>query len=107
MKKTFGVILLMLLLNGCFSSMAVLGTGAANGRVAQSAINTTISYGIKHQTGKTPIEHAISYSKQQDAIETKSKCVCFLYSTNSEICLKVKQSLAKVIREASSIKDLN
>ena len=48
--------------------MALLGpaTGAANGKVVQSSIQSAVSYGIKQQTGKSPFEHALAYSEQKD-----------------------------------------
>ena len=63
MKKIFILLGSMFLLVGCFESFALLGTGAVNGKIVQSSINTGISYGIKSETGKSPLEHAVSYSK--------------------------------------------
>ena len=55
MKKIFVLLGSMFLLVGCVESVAVMGTGAANGKIVQSSFNTGISYGIKAQTGKTPM----------------------------------------------------
>ena len=59
MKRIFVLLTTMLLLNGCAESVALLGTSAgtaSNGKILQSSFNSAISYGIKQQTGKGPIE---------------------------------------------------
>ena len=56
----------MFLLNGCAESVALLGTtvgGASSGKVVQSSIHSAVSYGIKKQTGLTPLGHALSYAE--------------------------------------------
>ena len=60
MKKTLLLLTVISLLNGCAESIALLGSGASNGRIVQSSLNSAISYGVKKQTGKTPIEHGRS-----------------------------------------------
>ena len=58
MKKIFGLLTTLLLLNGCAESVALLGTsagGASSGKMFQSSLNTAISYGVKRQTGKGPL----------------------------------------------------
>ena len=60
MKKILLLLSTIFLLNGCAESLALLGPGASNGRFVQSSLNSAISYGIKKQTGKTPLEHAIA-----------------------------------------------
>ena len=65
MKKILVLSTLMFLLNGCVESVAFLGStagGASSGRVLQSSLNSAISYGIKKQTGKTPLGHALAYA---------------------------------------------
>ena len=50
MKKIFGLLTTLLLLNGCAESVALLGTsvgGASNGKMLQSSLNSAISYGVK------------------------------------------------------------
>ena len=67
MKKIFGLLTTLLLLNGCAESVALLGTSAgsaSNGKMLQSSINSAISYGIKQQTGKGPIQHVIAYAEK-------------------------------------------
>ena len=68
MKKLLILSLSFIFLTGCINSMALLGpaTGAANGKVVQSSIQSAVSYGIKQQTGKSPFEHALAYSEQKD-----------------------------------------
>ncbi len=68
MKKLLILLLSFIFLTGCINSMALLGpaTGAANGKVVQSSIQSAVSYGIKQQTGKSPFEHALAYSEQKD-----------------------------------------
>ena len=46
MKKIFGLIGILFLLNGCAESIALLGpgfTGASSGKIAQSAVSSAIS----------------------------------------------------------------
>ena len=54
---------------GCYqASLApVLGpaAGASQGRIAHSAISSGISYGVKNQTGKYPIEHILKREKNK------------------------------------------
>ena len=54
---------------GCYqASLApVLGpaAGVSQGRIAQSAISSGISYGVKNQTGKYPIEHILKREKNK------------------------------------------
>ena len=97
MKKIFGLLILLLFLNGCAESVALLGTAggsASKGKILQSSLNTAVSYGVKRQTGKTPLEHAVAYA---DEINSNKKdrepCLSFLEKTNSKICAIVKKQL--------------
>ncbi|MDC0426952.1 lipoprotein [Pelagibacteraceae bacterium] len=94
MKKIFILLGLMFLLAGCVESVAVIGTGAANGKLVQSSINTGISYGIKAQTGKSPMEHAFAYSKKQNLEAKQDSCSSFTNKKNLEICRLVKEKIA-------------
>ena len=113
MKKIFGLIGILFLLNGCAESIALLGpgfTGASSGKVAQSAVSSAISLGVKQQTGLTPAEHALTYVNQNNPEDKKEKCVNFLESTNSEICSAVKKNILetrKMIVEKSKTTFLN
>ena len=112
MKKIFGLLIALLLLNGCAESIALLGTSASNGRVVQSSLNSAISYGVKKQTGKTPLEHAVAYAEEKNPQKKKEPCLSFAEKTNSEICAIVKKQLkitkSKILKKSKerSIKDL-
>ena len=94
MKKIFILLASMFLLVGCVESVAVIGTGAANGKIVQSSLKEAVSYGIKKGTGKSPIEHALAYAKEKNPEKKKEPCVSFVKQTNSEICLIVKKQIA-------------
>ena len=66
MKKIFILLSLIFLLSGCAESIALLGTSTSNGRIVQSSLNSAISYKVKKQTGKTPLEHAIAYAEKKN-----------------------------------------
>ena len=112
MKKFFGLLVALLLLNGCAESIALIGTSASNGRVVQSSLNSAISYGVKKQTGKTPLEHAVAYAEEKNPQKKKEPCLSFAEKTNSEICAIVKKQLkitkSKILKKSKerSIKDL-
>ena len=112
MKKIFGLLIALLLLNGCAESIALLGTSASNGRVLQSSLNSAISYGVKKQTGKTPLEHAVAYAEEKNPHKKKEPCLSFAEKTNSEICAIVKKQLeitkSKILKKSkeSNIKEL-
>ena len=112
MKKILGLLVILLFLNGCAESVALLGTSVSNGKIVQSSISSSVSYGIKKQTGKTPLEHAIAYADQKNPQKKKEPCLSFLEKTNSEICAIVKKQLkitkSKILKKSkeNSIKDL-
>ena len=84
------------MLNGCAESVALLGTsigGASNGKILQSSLNSAISYGVKKQTGKAPLEHVKAYAEKVNPEKKKEPCVSFLEKTNSELCSIVKRQL--------------
>ena len=96
MKKIFGLLTTLLLLNACAESIALLGpttTAAGSGNMARSAFSSAVSFGIKKQTGMSPTEHALSYVQEKNPESKKEKCVSFLESTNSEACAAVKKSI--------------
>ena len=112
MKKILGLLAILLFLNGCAESVALLGTSVSNGKIMQSSISSSVSYGIKKQTGKTPLEHAIAYVDQKNPQKKKEPCLSFVEKTNSEICAIVKKQLkitkSKILKKSkeNSIKDL-
>ena len=101
MRKTLSLLVTLFLLNGCAESLALLGpatSGASSGKVAQSALSSAMSYGVKQQTGKSPSQHALTYVKKNNPEKKKDTCISFVEKTNSELCavLKKKMSLTKV-----------
>ena len=93
MKKTLLLLTTIFLLSGCAESIALLGTGASNGRIVQSSLNSAISYGVKKQTGKTPLEHAIAYAEEKNPEKKKETCISSLEITRSEFCTIVKKQV--------------
>ena len=112
MKKILFLLSTIFLLNGCAESLALLGSSASNGRLVQSSLNSAISYGVKKQTGKSAMEHAISYAEEMNPQKNKEPCLSFVEKTNSEICAIVKKQLeitkSRILKKSkeSSIKDL-
>ena len=115
MKKIFGLLITLFLLNGCAESVALLGSsvgGASKGRILQSSANTAISLGVKQRTGKSPLEHAIAYAEEKNS-EKKEPCLSFLEKTNSELCSIVKNQMSltksKILnkRRNKPLKDLS
>ena len=93
MKKILLLLSTIFLLNGCAESLALLGPGASNGRFVQSSINSAISYGVKKQTGKTPLEHAIAYAEEKNPERKKETCISSFEITRSEFCTIVKKQI--------------
>ena len=112
MRKILGLLITLFLLNGCAESVALLGTGASNGKIVQSSFNSVISYGVKKQTGKTPLEHAVAYAEEKNPKKKKEPCLSFVEKTNSEICVLLKKQLkltkSKILTKSKeySLKDL-
>ena len=96
MKKILLLSSTIFLLNGCAESLALLGSGASNGRLVQSSLNSVISYGVKKQTGKTPLEHAIAYAEEKNPERKKETCFSFIESTRSEFCTIAKKQISLV-----------
>ena len=94
MKKILFLLSFLFLLNGCAESIALLSTGASNGRIVQSSLNSAISYGVKKQTGKTPLEHAIAYAEEKNPEKKQETCISFIERTRSEFCTIAKKQIA-------------
>ena len=97
MKKAFFLLSTVLLLNGCAESVALLGGsigGASNGKMLQSSLNSAISYGVKKQTGKTPLEHALAYAEEKNPEKKKETCISFIERTRSEFCTIVNKQIS-------------
>ena len=93
MKKILLLLSTIFLLNGCAESLALLGPGASNGRFVQSSLNSAISYGVKKQTGKTPLEHAIAYAEEKNPERKKETCISSFEITRSEFCTILKKEI--------------
>ena len=126
MKKILLFLSTFFLLNGCAESLALFGPGASNGRFVQSSLNSAISYGVKKQTGKTPLEHAVAYAVEKNPDRKKETCISSFEITRSEFCTIVKKQIKlkstavikktadivkeypkNKIKEASKIKELS
>ena len=115
MKKILGLLLGLFLLTGCAESLALLGptstTAVTGGNIAQSAFSSAVNYGVKKQTGKSPMEHALAYAEENNPQKKKEPCLSFAEKTNSEICAIVKKQLkitkSKMLNKSKeSIRDL-
>ena len=115
MKKILGLLLTLTLLTGCAESLALLGpssTAVTGGNIAQSAFSSAVNYGVKKQTGKSPMEHAMAYAEEINPQKKKEPCLSFVQKTNSEICaivkkqLKITKSKIKKKSNEKTIKDL-
>ena len=93
MKKILILLSTVFLLNGCAESLALLGTGTSNGKILQSSINSAVSYGVKKQTGKTPLEHVIAYAEEKNPEKKKETCISFVEATRSEFCSIAKKQI--------------
>ena len=119
MIKHLCLLVLFTLLSGCFGSVAALlgpasttAASGASGNIARGAFTSTVSFGVKKQTGKLPIEHAVSYAEEKNSIKKKEPCLAFAQKTNVKICSIAKKQLnltkSKIINgtKDESIKDL-
>ena len=118
MKKNLCLVLMFIFLSGCFGSMAFLGPASttaasgASGNIARGVFSSTVSLGVKQQTGKLPIEHAIEYAEEKNPDKKMESCFSFSWKTKSEICELVKKQLNKTkskilkITKDDSLKDL-
>ena len=102
MRKILISLLLTLFVTGCAETMALIGpasTSIGGGNVAQSAISTAVNYGVKKQTGKSPMEHAIAYAEKHNPERKKVKCVNFLEITENEVCSILKKRVSELRRK--------
>ena len=93
MKKILLLLSTIFLLNGCAESLALLGSGTSNGKILQSSLNSAVSYGVKKQTGKTPLEHIIAYAEEKNPEKKKETCISSFEITRSEFCTIVKKQI--------------
>ena len=97
MKKTFFLLSIVFLLNGCAESVALLGSsvgGASSGKMLQSSLNSAISYGIKQQTGKTPLGHVLAYADEKNPEKKQETCISFIERTRSEFCTILNKQIS-------------
>ena len=76
MRKVFFVVVATLFLNGCFQVIALVGpaaTGVTTGKIYQSAISYSVSYGVKKTTGKTILENVMDMNKDSKPHEKIAK----------------------------------
>ena len=107
MRKTLSLLVTLFLLNGRAESLALLGpatSGASSGKVAQSALSSAVSYGVKLQTGKSPSQHALTYVKKHNPERKKDTCISFIEKTNSEICEMLKKKMSSTRNKIINIK---
>tara|TARA_B100000214_G_C23904088_1_gene597982 strand:+ start:402 stop:785 length:384 start_codon:yes stop_codon:yes gene_type:complete len=101
MKKLLGFLFLGFFLSGCYQSsltyVAPATSGIAQGRLSQSLVSTSLSYGVKQKTGKTPIEHVLNES-QIKTVE-KQKQNLNLCIKNAEFCSAIKARIENTRRE--------
>ena len=100
MKKIFFLLSILLLLNGCAESIALIGTSTSKGKIVQSSLNSVISYGVKKQTGKSPLEHAKAYADKKQILLTSTE----LTKKSPEIMQKFPEINA--IKETSLIEKI-
>ena len=97
MKKVFFLLTALLFLNGCAESVALLGSsfgGASSGKMLQSSLTSSISYGVKHKTGKTPLGHVLAYAEEKNPEKKKETCISFVEKTRSEFCTIAKKQIS-------------
>ena len=108
MKKLIGLLITLFALSGCVNSLAFLGpasTSVTGGNVAQSAVSSAVSYGVKKQTGKTPSQHALAYVQKHNPENKKEKCIEFIDATNTKTCAAVKENLSETRKKIVKIKN--
>ena len=97
MKKVFILLGALFFLNGCAESVALLGGsvgGASSGKILQSSLTSSISYGVKHKTGKTPLGHVLAYAEEKNPEKKKETCISFIENTRSEFCTIAKKQIS-------------
>ena len=94
--------MLTIFLTGCAETMAFLGpasTAAGGGNVMRSSITSAVDFGIKKSTGKSSLEHAVSFAEKHNPDRKKVKCVNFLEVTETEVCSILKKRVTELKRQ--------
>ena len=60
----------------------------------QSSLNSAISYGIKQQTGKTPLGHVLAYAEENNPEKKQETCISFIERTRSEFCTILNKQIS-------------
>ena len=97
MKKVFFFITTLFLLNGCAETVALLGSsvgGASSGKMLQSSLNSAVSFGVKHTTGKTPLGHVLAYAEEKNPDKKRETCISFIERTRSEFCTILNKQIS-------------
>ena len=118
MLKNFCLLIVFILLNGCFGSVAFLGSASttaassASGNLARGAFTSAVSLGMKRETGLLPAEHVMKELKEEIDKKNKKK----IYPKETELNLSVKDKAVikfkefkenkKKITKTSKIEDL-
>ena len=111
-------IFLFFFLQGCYqTSLAPMigpAASASQGRIAYSAVSTSVSYGVKHKTGKYPIEHILKREKdkivkkidniEKEVIEKSSLIKKKLVQQKDN--LKIKEKTSKKLRWVLHVKEI-
>ena len=104
MKKIFTLLISMLLLTGCAETIALLGPASSIlgvGNIVNSSISSAASYGVKKTTGKSPVQHAMSYAEKNNPNNHKDRCISSIKQTESEACYIAKKQISSVKKSAS------
>ena len=99
MRKIYISLFLAIFVTGCAETVAFqwpASTAAGGGNFARSTFTTALDYGIKKSTGKSSIEHAISYAEKHNPDRKKVKCVQFLEATESEVCSILRKRMSQL-----------
>jgi hypothetical protein len=118
MRRLIGFPVLLFFLSGCYqASLAPMigpAAGVSQGRMAYSAVSTSISYGVKHKTGKYPIQHV--FKREKDKIINKIVSIEKEVIKNSALVkekivsqkdnLKIKDKASKKLRWVLHVKEI-
>ena len=100
MKKILNILVCFLFLSGCIETASLMApmSGVASGKVAQTTINSAVSFEIKKKTGKSPMEHAINLAEKNNKPTKikKKNCISFLENTSQELCSKLEGKFVKI-----------
>ena len=108
MKKIFILLISMFLLVGCAETMALLGPASSilgGGNVVQSSVSSAVNYGVKKTTGKSPMQHALTYVEENNPNKKKEKCISFIDKTNSEACAIINKKV--VLAQTNVVKKIS